>query len=117
MSKAANTYSTKSYAAPGGENRRAKAATRSRHWLAFGVVIAMTVMLCLTINFRALSVLDQEAKENSVLEAQIQSVTSENLSLQEEIHYLKNDSSTIEREAKKFGLARPKDRVPVPADR
>lgn len=73
-------------------------------------------MVCLTINFRAFSVLGTETAENKVLTNKIQAVTSENLSLQEEIHYLKNDSSTIEREAKKFGLTRPtEEKISVPA--
>jgi cell division protein FtsB len=96
---------------------KGRRVTSSRHWLAFGGAILLSVMLCLTVNFRALSVMNQEMKENSALETQIQAVTSENLALQEEIHYLKNDPDTIEREAKKFGLSRPKNKVSVPVAR
>lgn len=74
-------------------------------------------MLCLTINFRAFSELNKESAQNLMLENQIQSTTSENLALQEQIHYLKNDPATVEREARKFGLRRPKDKVPVPTNR
>ena len=55
----------------------------------------------------------KESAENTDLENHIQSITSENLALQEQIHYLKNDPSTVEREARKFGLQRPKEKVPV----
>lgn len=76
----------------------------------------LTVMLVLTVNFRAFSVLNTEAAEAVVLNNKIQAVTGENLAIQEEIHYLKNDSDTIEREARKFGLSRPKkEKIPVPA--
>lgn len=61
-------------------------------------------MLCLTINFRAFSELRQESNENQQLNSQIQTLTTDNLALQEEIYYLKNDSQAIEREARKFGL-------------
>ncbi|MBC7901359.1 MAG: hypothetical protein H7070_15050 [Saprospiraceae bacterium] len=126
MSKAENTYwgdsqtaSNKDRRSLNPRNRSTTAADRpgSRsQWVAIGVAISLTVMLILTINFRASSVLSTEAVENTVLTNKIRAVTSENLALQEEIHYLKKDSDTIEREAKKFGLTRPKkEKVPVPA--
>lgn len=91
--------------------------TTTPQWWAFGIAGSLTLMLCLTINFRAFSELSQESVQNSTLENQIQSVTSENLALQEQIHYLKNDPATVEREARKFGLRRPKDKVPVPTNK
>lgn len=88
-------------------NTRGSARAAKTQWWAFTIPIALTFMLCLTINFRAYSELSIETTENSALETRIQSVTSENLSLQEEIHYLKNDAGTVEREARKFGLRPP----------
>lgn len=82
--------------------------TTTSQWWAFGVAGSLTLMLCLTINYRAFSELNQESAQNLTLENRIQSVTSENLALQEQIHYLKNDPSTVERESRKFGLRRPK---------
>lgn len=38
-------------------------------------------------------------------------MTDENLGLQEEIYYLKNDPDTIEREAKRYGLVRPQKKL------
>lgn len=96
--------------APSQRQEHAHSHSRSHyksHWWTFGVAGSLTLMLCLTINFRALSELNKEVTQNSTLESQIQSVTSENLTLQEEIYYLKNDSRTIEREARKFGLQPP----------
>ena len=82
-------------------------------WWAAGIVITLTLMLCLTINYRAFSELNKEATENLELEQKIQGVTTNNLLLQEQIHYLKNDPKTVEREVRKFGLRRPKEKVPV----
>jgi cell division protein FtsL len=86
-------------------------------WVPFAVAASITLMVCLTVNFRAFSELRQEMDQHQTLNSQIENITSENLSLQEEIHYLKSDSSTIEREAKKFGLARSKEKVSVPANK
>ena len=125
MSKAADTYWINSQTVwpkrnkpanlKKGRDSIAKAKTNLLpKWVPVVVVVTLTVMICLTINFRAFSVMNKEVKQNSALQAQIQSKTDENLALQEEIHYLKSDSSTIEREARKFGLTRAKDKVPVP---
>lgn len=64
-------------------------------------------MITLTINYRAYTVLSDEQKQNSELNREVQQKQNENLGLQEEIYYLKNDNETIEREAKKYGLVRP----------
>jgi cell division protein FtsL len=84
-------------------------------WMTAVAAISITVMICLTVNFRAFSEYREETDQNKTLNAEIEKKTSENLSLQEEIHYLKSDSKTIEREARKFGLLRRKEKVPVPA--
>jgi hypothetical protein len=96
--------------------RKAKAKQKKKvttQWWAIGVAITLTLMLCLTINYRAFSELSGETVENENLEKRIQSVTEENLGLQEQIHYLRNDPATVEREAGKFGYRRPKQKVPV----
>lgn len=77
----------------------------------------MTVLVCVTINFRAFTEKNREIEQNESLSSEIEKITSENLDLQEEIYYLKNDSSTIEREARKFGFQRREKKVPVPAGR
>ena len=125
MSKAANTYWGNTQTTPnngrsahlkkGGRTAAKVKSSSPSQWVAIGIALGLTIMVCLTINFRAFSVLGTETAENATLNNRIQAVTSENLNLQEEIHYLKNDSSTIEREAKKFGLTRPKkEKVSVP---
>ncbi|MCC7308039.1 MAG: hypothetical protein IT173_10765 [Acidobacteria bacterium] len=48
-----------------------------------------------------------------MLEQRIQAVTGNNLSLQEQIHYLKNDPDTVAREVRKFGLRRSNEKVSV----
>jgi hypothetical protein len=86
-------------------------------WLPVGIALAITLMVCITVNFRAYRELSHEANQNAELNAQIDAVTSDNLSLQEEIHYLKNDPDMIKREAQKFGFVPRKEskQVPVPA--
>jgi cell division protein FtsL len=75
------------------------------------------LVLCFTINFRAFTELDHEVEQNDSLNQEIEKLTNENLDLQEEIYYLQNDSSVIEREAKKFGFQRKEKKVSVPVDR
>ena len=80
----------------------------------YAATALFAIVLCLTINFRAFSELSTEIEQNESLNSEIEKVTSENLDLQEEIYYLQNDSSVIEREAKKFGFQRKEKKVPVP---
>lgn len=80
-------------------------------WLPYLTAISLILMLCLTINYRAYSELAKETREYEELNKKIQNATSENLSMQEEIHYLKTDPTTIEREARKYGLSRKKEKV------
>ncbi|MBX7055870.1 MAG: septum formation initiator family protein [Pyrinomonadaceae bacterium] len=94
------------------ETRRAPAVPM---WAAFAIVISISVMLCLTINYRAFSVMTGEQTEHDQLSTKIQSITDENLQLQEEIHSLKSDARVIEREARRLGLV-PKAKVSVPTN-
>jgi cell division protein FtsL len=68
-------------------------------------------MLVLTVNYRAYSEFRRETQTFEELNNKIQQATTENLSMQEEIYYLKSDPKTIEREARKYGLARSKEQV------
>ncbi len=85
-------------------------------WMVFAVVASMTLMLCMAINLRSYSVMSAEAEQSERLNAEIEQLTNENLAIQEEIHNLKTDSSAIEREARKIGLSRPNEKVPVSAN-
>lgn len=73
-------------------------------WAAFAIVIGMTLMLGLTINYRAYSTMKVEVVENEQLSTKIQNLTDENLQLQDDINNLKTDPKVIEREAKKLGI-------------
>ena len=73
-------------------------------WAAVAIVLGMTLMLGLTINYRAYSTMSVEVQENDQLSTKIQSLTDENLQLQDEINSLKTDPKVIEREAKKLGI-------------
>ena len=72
-------------------------------------------MLCLTVNYRAFSEMSREVDENQNLNWQIQTLTTENLALQEEIHNLKNDSESIRREARRLGIIGGNEQSPVSA--
>lgn len=107
MSKAANIYWDKPEAIRRNANgEKVAARTAGPRWMSFVLVTVMAISLCLAINYRAFSELRVEIKENRELNDQIQNLTDENLSLQDEIHNLKTDPKTIEREARKLGLAR-----------
>jgi cell division protein FtsB len=80
-------------------------------WIPIAASITLVVMITATVNFRAFSSLSKEEQQNSQLNQQVQQVTEENLGIQEEIYYLKNDPETIEREAKKYGFVRPDKKV------
>ncbi len=83
-------------------------------WVPVAMALSITMMVCVTVNYRAFSELSSETDLHESLNTQIDGVTSENLALQEEIHYLKSDPNMIEREAKKFGFVPRKEKVPVP---
>ncbi|MCU1288188.1 MAG: Septum formation initiator [Acidobacteria bacterium] len=90
--------------------------TTTPQWLVFAVVASLTCLLCLTINFRAYSEMQQEVGQNEALTMQAEVLTTGNLALQEEIHSLKSDSRAIEREARKIGMSRPNEKILVPTN-
>ena len=112
MSKAANIYWDNSQQRPTTVRRTAKSrgpVTRTRRrtapwWLSSLIVTSIFVMLCVSINFRAFTEMREEAGQNTRLATQIQSLTDENLALQEEIHALKTNPEIIQREAKRIGV-------------
>lgn len=99
------------------KGRSKKDAKPRSQWWGIGIILTLTLMLCVTINYRAFSQFGREAAENELLEQRIQSITTNNLALQEQIHYLKNDPDTVAREVRKFGLRRPKEKVSVQTNR
>ena len=111
------TYSTRARR----PRRSAKPSKRSGlsvpKWIPYGATALFALMLCLTVNLRSCTELNREADQHESLNQEIEKLTTENLNLQEEIYYLQNDSSVIEREAKKFGFQRKEKKVPVPANK
>ena len=111
------TYSTRARR----QRRSAKPSKRSglsvTKWIPYGATALFALMLCLTVNLRSFTELNREAEQHESLNQEIEKLTTENLNLQEEIYYLQNDSSVIEREAKKFGFQRKEKKVPVPANK
>ena len=80
---------------------------RVPRWMPIAASITLVVMITATVNFRAYSSLSKEEQEHQDLNQKVQKMTEDNLGIQEEIYYLKNDPATIEREAKKYGFVRP----------
>jgi hypothetical protein len=125
LNKAADIYWDSSHGRsrakrPTAARKRRVAAKAARPtapwWLSFLIVTSIFVMLCVSINFRALSEVREEADQNARLAGQIQSLMDENLALQEEIHSLKTDPHVIGREARRIGLGIQQEKVPVPAN-
>lgn len=85
-------------------------------WVGFTIIVSITFMLALAINFRAYSAMSREVSEQESLNQQIESLKGENIALQDEIHSIKSDPKAIEREAKKIGLSRTDEKVSLPAN-
>lgn len=85
-------------------------------WFVFAVVVFITFMLCLTVNFRAFSELSMEMEQHQKLSIEVEQLSNQNLLIQEEIHNLKSDPKIIEREARKLGMGRPDEKVFVPTN-
>lgn len=81
-----------------------KAQRKPPLWIAFVIVISITVMLGVTINYSSYSRMSQEVTENDQLSNRLQALMDENLQLQDEIHDLKTNPEVIEREAKRLGI-------------
>lgn len=97
--------------------KRAKAQTKTApQWLVFSAVAIMTFMLCMAINLRAYSEMNQEVEQNERLSLAVEQLTNENLGLQTEVHSLKNDTRAVEREARRIGMSRPNEKVLVPVN-
>jgi cell division protein FtsB len=127
LSKVAATYWDNNVSLPRSKQPRAaaaKARTQAKpsrtsatpQWFVFTVIVSMTFMLCLTVNLRAYSELSEEIGQHQRLSVEVDQLTNENLALQEEIHNLKTDSKTIEREARRFGMSRQGEKILVPAN-
>lgn len=111
MSKVVATYWDNSTAVSfRAGNARAKNAkqpeTATPQWFVFAAIAGITFMLCLAINIRAYSEMSAEVEQNQRLSVQLETLTNENLAIQEEVHNLKIDSPFVEQEARKIGLSR-----------
>lgn len=85
-------------------------------WFVFAVIVGITFMVCLAINFRAFSELNTELEQHQRLTAEVEQLANQNLLIQEEIKGLKSDPKTIEREARKLGMGRPNEKIFVPTN-
>lgn len=123
MSKVATTYWDNNISLPRTSSRsktrtqmKSNRVSTTPQWFVFTVIVSITFMLCLTINLRAFSELNQEAEQNQKLSVDVNQLTNENLVIQEEIHALKTDSNIIEREARRLGMSRSNEKILVPAN-
>ena len=80
-------------------------------WVPIAASLALVISITATVNVRSWIDLANEQKQHEELNQRVQQMNDENLGLQEEIYYLKNDTDTIEREAKKYGLVRPQSKL------
>lgn len=118
MNKVAVTYWDNSHpitipVKPRAKNAKAKTTPQ---WLVFAVIASMTLMLCMAINLRAFSEMSAEVEQNERLSLTVEQLTNENIGLQTEVHSLKTDALTVEREARKIGMSRPNEKVLVPVN-
>jgi cell division protein FtsB len=120
LSKVVDIYWDNSTAVSFPANARTKNAKRTEtaapQWFVFVAIASITFMLCMAINLRAYSEMSAELEQNERLSVQLESLTNENLAIQEQVHYLKIDSHFVEQEARKIGLSRPSEKIPVPAN-
>ena len=120
MSKVVDTYwnNSQTISIPARTRRKAagRATATTPHWFLFVVIASVFFMICLAVNIRAVSEMNAEAEQNSQLSTDVEKLSVENLALQEEIHNLKNDDRTIEREARKIGMNRPNEKILVPTN-
>jgi len=94
-------------------SNKSRAHRGPSRYAALAIVASIAFMLCLTVNYRAFSEMSREVDENQDLNWQIQTLTEENLTLQEDIHNLKNDSESIRREARRLGIIGGREQSPV----
>ena len=80
-------------------------------WVPIAASLTLVLSITATVNVRSWIDLANEQKQHEELNQRVQEMNEENLGLQEEIYYLKNDTDTIEREAKKYGLVRPQNKL------
>ena len=91
-------------------------ATGRRTWVPAAAAGFLTILLCVTINFRAHSEITREAAEREKLNTQVQDLTIDNLALQGDIQSFKTNPNAIATEAAKLGYQRPnKEKIPVRA--
>ncbi len=117
MKRVKNTYWRK-----GGVSKKRRGMTfttkkrgkNTPEWFSFAVVVSVTFLLCIAINFRAFSEMRSEYNENYSLNEEIDNLKIENSGLRSEVKNLKDDPNTIAREARKRGMSRPNEKVLVP---
>ncbi len=118
LSKVAVTYWDNTHTISMPAETRAKIAqsrtSATPQWYVFAVIASMTFMLCMAINLRAFSEMSAEIEQNERLSLAVEQLTNENIGLQGEVHSLKTDSHTVEREARKMGMSRRNEKVLVP---
>ncbi len=120
MNKVATTYWNNGYAVSNAKRQRTKSAKLKANgtprWFAFTIIVSISFMLCMAINFRAFSDMRQELQQNEQYNIQVENLTTENLAIQQETHKIKSDERTIGYEARKIGLSRPNEKFLVPSN-
>jgi cell division protein FtsB len=118
LSKVVATYWDNTHEVAISAQTRLKTVKRSRasvtpQWLTFTIIVLITFMVCITVNFRAYSEMIVEVEQNGRLSIEVEQLNKQNLIIQEQIHDLKTDSRAIEHEAQKIGLSRRSEKILV----
>jgi cell division protein FtsB len=126
LSKAANTYWDNGRAGKGKSSRRVASSARTENysarahtnfvpkWFVMVIPVLLSALLVLTLNVRAWTNVQTEYQTNQKLGAEIEQLTNENQTLQDEVNRLQYDPKMIEREARKLGMGRANEKVFVP---
>ena len=106
-----------------GTQRKTRSAVKARparnerlapRWFVVGISIMLSSLIVMVLNYQSWTNAQREYQLNQQLGAEIEQLTTQNVSLQEEIRRLQTDPKTIEREARKLGMGRLNEKVFVP---
>ncbi len=107
MSKVVATYWDNNSVVLMPAKTRAKSAERietaTSQWFVFAIITSITFMLCLAINLRAYTETGTEMQQNQLLSVELERLSNENLTIQEEIHNLKPTRARLSAKPEKSG--------------
>lgn len=86
-------------------------------WLVFVVMVMLTFMVCVTLNVKSFSQLNEAQNKQNQFRAEIEQLKNSNSALAEELTRLHSDPATIERAAReRLSMVRANEKVLVSAE-